>query len=206
MLIPSAKGGTVGFQQVPMIAVEHSSHCWSHCLAWTFTHRLWAGACTGCHFLKAMHGRTTYSTCWCEYTDYSTRITRELDCELTGELTWCWRPNAWLATSSNHIRWHGVYPVVPKILQIILFVLIGCTSDIISEVCISEGMDQAPPVSPLHHHKKIWNIWIVQWKHSYLTFLFTGNHLALTITRYCDFNAALTLVWWMKNATCNIRN
>ena len=47
-----------------------------------------------------------------------------------------------------------MYPVVPKILQIILFVLIGCTSDIISEVCISEGMDQAPPVSPLHHHQK----------------------------------------------------
>ena len=154
MLIPSAKGGTVGFRQGPMIAVEHSSHWWSHCLAWTFTHRLWAGACTGCHFLKAIHGRTTYSTCWCEYTDYSTRITRELDCELTSELTWCWRSNAWLATSSNHIRWYGVYPVVPKILQIILFVLIGCTSDIISEVCISEGMDQAPPVSPLHHQQK----------------------------------------------------
>ena len=149
---------------------------------------LWAGASTGSHFLKAIHGRTTYSTCWCEYTDYSTRITRELDCELTGELTWCWRSNAWLATSSNHIRWHGVYPVVPKILQIILFVLIGCTSDIISEVCISEGMDQAPPVSPLHHQQKIWNIWIVQWKHSYLTFLFAGNDLALTINRYCDFN------------------
>ena len=40
--------------------------------------------------------------------------------------------------------------------------------------------------------KKIWNIWIVQWKHSYLTFLFAGNDLALTINRYCDFNAALT--------------
>ena len=40
--------------------------------------------------------------------------------------------------------------------------------------------------------KKIWNIWIVQWKHSYLTFLFAGKHLALTKTRYCDFNAALT--------------
>ena len=164
-----------------MIAVEHSSHWWSHCLAWTFTHRLWAGACTGCHFLKAIHGRTTYSTCWCENTDYSTRITRELDCELTGELTWYWRSNAWLATSSNHIRWHGVYPVVPKILQIILFVLIGCTSDIISEVCISESMDQAPPHCITS--KKIWNIYIVQWKHSYLTFLFAGNDLALTINR-----------------------
>ena len=88
--------------------------------------------------------------------------------------------------------WHGVYTVVPKILQIILFVLIGCTSDIISEVCISEGMDQAPPISPLHHQQKIWNIWIVQWKHSYLTFLFAENDLALTINRFCDFNAALT--------------
>ena len=30
-----------------------------------------------------------------------------------------------------------------------------------------------------------------QWKHSYLTFLFVGNGLAPTTTKYCHFNAFL---------------
>ena len=38
---------------------------------------------------------------------------------------------------------------------------------------------------------KKWNIWKVQWKQSYLTFLFAGNDLVLTTNTYCDFNAAL---------------
>ena len=38
---------------------------------------------------------------------------------------------------------------------------------------------------------KIWNIWRVQWKHSYLTFWFDGNALAATIYKYCDFDANL---------------
>ena len=75
-----------------------------------------------------------------------------------------------------------VYPVMPEILQII---------SIITVVCISEGVGQAPPVFPLHHRQNM-EYWKVQWKHSYLTFWFVGNYLTLTIHKYCDFNEAPT--------------
>ena len=59
-----------------------------------------------CHLLKALHGRTTYIRDWCECTDCSTSITRELACELTCELTWCWKSNVWFTTSSNRVQWY----------------------------------------------------------------------------------------------------
>ena len=36
---------------------------------------------------------------------------------------------------------------------------------------------------------KTWNIWRAQWKHSYLTFWFTGNGLASNKNKTCDWNS-----------------
>ena len=46
--------------------------------------------------------------------------------------------------------------------------------------------------SCIHYREGIWNIWKVQWKHTYLIFCFARNGLPPTTNKYCDFNATLT--------------
>ena len=48
--------------------------------------------------------------------------------------------------------------------------------------------------SCIHYRERIWNIWKVPWKHTYLIFCFAGNGLPPTTNKYCDFNSTLTLL------------
>ena len=69
----------------------------AHDSCWTTGGRivsLWTCFCTRWQLLKALHGRTTFIRGWCECTDCSTRITHELGCELTCELTYVGNPTS----------------------------------------------------------------------------------------------------------------
>ena len=53
---------------------------------------------------------------------------------------------------------------------------------------------------------KIWNILKAQWKRSCFTFRFSGNGLAPTTNKYCDFSATLTCSVIDENIICNVQN
>ena len=55
----------------------------------------------------------------------------------------------------------------------------------------------------LIHRQRIWTIWKSQWKHSYFTFSFTGNGLAPTTNKCCDFNAILSCS--VMDEKCNLQ-
>ena len=57
-----------------------------------------------------------------------------------------------------------------------------------------------------HYWHKIWNIWKSKWKHSYSTFWFAGNGLALTTNKFCDLNATIMCSLWTKSAICRVQN
>ena len=44
----------------------------------------------------------------------------------------------------------------------------------------------------MHNRQKLWNIWKAQWRHSYWTFRFARNSLALATNKYYEFNATVT--------------
>ena len=55
----------------------------------------------------------------------------------------------------------------------------------------------------IHYRQKGWNIWKVQWNHSYLIFWFAGNGMAPMTNMYCNFNA--TLVCGVMEEKCNMQ-
>ena len=94
-------------------------------------------------------------------------------------LTHCWRVKSVMTTviKSQTIRMRK-YPIIDEILRWF--------------ACIY-----------IHYRQKGWNIWKVQWNHSYLIFWFAGNGMAPMTNMYCNFNA--TLVCGVMEEKCNMQ-
>ena len=69
-------------------------------------------------------------------------------------------------------------------------------------IVISHWLDTFTKRS-LHYQQKLWNIWKAQWRHSYLTFWFAWNDLALIPNKYCAFNT--TLICSVMGEKCNLQ-